>query len=64
VSQARSFKIIFMFKPVFIFYLRMRWAGHTARIGERRGVYRVLMGNPEGKNHLREPGVDGRIILR
>jgi hypothetical protein len=31
---------------------------------ERRGVYRVLVGNPEGKNHLGNPCVDGRIILR
>ena len=29
----------------------------------RRGVYRVLVGNPEGKNHLGDPDVDGRIIL-
>ena len=28
---------------------RMRWAGHVARMGERRGVYRVLVGKPEGK---------------
>jgi hypothetical protein len=28
---------------------RMRWAGHVARIGEGRGVYRVLVGKPEGK---------------
>jgi len=27
----------------------MRWAGHVARIGERRGVYRVLVGKPEEK---------------
>ena len=26
---------------------RMRWAGHVAHMGERRGVYRVLVGNPE-----------------
>jgi len=26
---------------------RMRWAGHVARMGERRGVYRVLVGKPE-----------------
>jgi hypothetical protein len=26
---------------------RMRWAGHVARIGEGRGVYRVLIGRPE-----------------
>jgi hypothetical protein len=28
---------------------RMRWAGNVARVGERRGVYRVLVGNPERK---------------
>jgi hypothetical protein len=28
---------------------RMRWAGHVARMGERRGVYRVLVGKPESK---------------
>ena len=33
-------------------------------MGERRVVYRVLVGKPEGKNHLGDPGVDGRIILR
>ena len=40
---------------------RMRWAGHVARMGEGRGVHRVLVGKPEGKRPL---GVDGRIILR
>jgi len=29
-----------------------------------KGVYRVLMGKPEGKNHLEDPGVDGMRILR
>jgi hypothetical protein len=28
---------------------RMRWTGHVARMGEGRGVYRVLVGSPEGK---------------
>jgi hypothetical protein len=28
---------------------RMRWAGHVARMGERRGAYRALVGKPEGK---------------
>ena len=28
---------------------RMRWAGHVARMGEDRGVHRVLVGKPEGK---------------
>jgi len=33
----------------------MRWAGHVARIGERRGVNRVLIGKPEGKGPLGRP---------
>jgi hypothetical protein len=33
-------------------------------MGESRGVYRVLVGRPEGKNHLEDPGLDGMIILR
>jgi hypothetical protein len=40
---------------------RMRWVGHVARMGERRNVYRVLVGKPEGKNHLENQGVDGRM---
>ena len=31
---------------------KMRWAGHVARMGERRGVYRVLVGKREGKRPL------------
>ena len=34
---------------------RMRWAGHVARMGEERGVYRVLVGKPEGKRPLGRP---------
>ena len=30
----------------------MRWAGHVARLGERRGVQRVLLGKPEEKRPL------------
>jgi hypothetical protein len=33
----------------------MRWAGHVARMGEGRGVYRVLGGRPEGKRPLERP---------
>jgi len=32
---------------------RMRWAGYVARMGERRGVYRVLVGKREGKRPFR-----------
>jgi len=35
--------------------IRRRWAGHVARMGERRGVYRVLVGKPEGKRPLGRP---------
>jgi hypothetical protein len=34
---------------------RMRWAGHVARMGEGRNVYRVLVGKPEGKRPLGRP---------
>jgi len=33
----------------------MRWAGHVARVGHRRGVFRVLVGKPEGKRPLGKP---------
>jgi hypothetical protein len=31
---------------------RMRWAGHVARMGEKRGAYRILVGRPEGRRTL------------
>jgi hypothetical protein len=58
---------------------RMRWAGHVACMGEGRGVYRVLVGRPEGKRllgkprrrwednikmDLREIGIDGANWIR
>jgi hypothetical protein len=59
----------------------MRWAGHVARarIGEGRGIYKVLVGRPESKRPLRRPrcgwednikmdlgeiGIDGRNWIR
>jgi hypothetical protein len=33
-------------------------------VEERRGIYRVLVGKPEKRDHLGDPGVNGRIILR
>jgi len=35
--------------------IRMRWAVHMARVGERRGAYRVLVLKPEGEKPLRIP---------
>jgi hypothetical protein len=57
----------------------MRWAGHVASMGERIGVYMVLVGRPEGKRplgrprrkwedniklDLRETGIDGANWIR
>jgi len=33
----------------------MRWAGHVARIGDRRGACKVLVGRPEGRRTLGRP---------
>jgi hypothetical protein len=43
---------------------RLRWEKHVARMGKRRGAYKVLVGKPEERNHLEDPGVDGRTILK
>jgi len=34
---------------------RMKWAGHVARMGEERGVHRILVGKPEGRRPLARP---------
>jgi hypothetical protein len=34
---------------------RMRWAGHVARMGEKRDAYRILVGRPEGRRPLGRP---------
>jgi hypothetical protein len=34
---------------------RMRWAGHVARMGEKRNMYRLLVGKPKGKRPLGRP---------
>jgi len=34
---------------------RMRWDGHVARMGEERGLHRVLVGKPEGRRPLGRP---------
>ena len=42
---------------------RMRWAGHLARMGRDRGVYSILVGKPEERDHWGDLGLDGWIIL-
>jgi hypothetical protein len=44
--------------------IRMRWAGHVARMGRREACTRFRWGNPRERGHWGDPGVDGRIILR
>jgi hypothetical protein len=43
---------------------RMRWAGHVARMGEKKNVYRLLVGKPEGKRPLGRRKRGGWITLR
>ena len=43
---------------------RTRWAGHVACMGEREGVYRVLVYISGEGGHLEDTGVDGRIIFK
>jgi hypothetical protein len=42
----------------------VRWAGHVACMGESRVVYMVLVVQPVERDHLENPGVYGRKILR
>jgi hypothetical protein len=53
--------------PNFLWVIKSRriiWAGHVARVGERRGVYRVLVGKPEGETTWKAHCLDRRIILK
>ena len=43
---------------------KMRWTGHVALVGDRRGYTGFWCGNMRERDHLEDPGVDGRIILR
>jgi len=42
----------------------MRWMGNLARIRKRRGAYRVCRRNLRERHNLKDPDVNGRIILR
>jgi hypothetical protein len=46
-------------------WMRIRWTGRACSThGEMRTVYRILVGNPKGRNHLRVIGLHERIILK
>jgi hypothetical protein len=42
----------------------MKWAAHMVLMTDRRGPYSVLLGNVRVRDHLKDLGVDGRIILK
>ena len=44
-----------LFRLLTLILLTWRMAGHVARMGERRGVYRISVGKPEGKRPLARP---------
>jgi hypothetical protein len=57
ISYVR-FYIPYSISVTIIRYIRsrkIRWAGHVVRMGEKRTVYRILVGKPEGKRPLGEP---------
>jgi len=41
-----------------------RWAGYVACMGDRRGVYRVWWGDLRKRDHLEDPVIEGRKILK
>jgi hypothetical protein len=43
---------------------RMRWAGHVARMGEGRDVYRFWLGGPKPRDHWEDLSVGGKMTLR
>jgi len=43
---------------------RVRWTEHVARMGDRRGAYRVLVRKPEVKDHSENINIDGSTILK
>ena len=43
---------------------RIRWTGHVARMEEKRGVYRVLVGKPEGNRPLGRPRRRGEVNIK
>jgi hypothetical protein len=63
----RSFVTCILSSPSTIIMIksrRMSWSWHVARMTEKRNAYRILVGNPEERDHYEDIHVGGRIILR
>ena len=58
LSSYRDPNVVFISR-----YLNNEMGVYVARMGEGRGVHRVLVGKHEGKNHWGDPDIDGRIVL-
>ena len=58
LRQLRSEELNDLYSPSIVRVIisrRIKWAGHVARMGEKKGVYRALVGKPEGKRPLGRP---------
>jgi hypothetical protein len=59
VEKLHNKELSYLFSSPSIFRIikskRMRWAGHVARMGEKRSMYRLLVRKPEGKRPLGRP---------
>jgi len=42
----------------------MRWRGHVVRLGKMTNACIALMGKPEDNHHLKDLGIDGRMLLK
>jgi hypothetical protein len=43
---------------------RIRWVGHISRTGDMRSAYNISVGKAEGRGHVGDLSVDGRITLK
>jgi hypothetical protein len=63
-------RIFTIFRPTLIKYYhvlktrRMTWVGHIASMGVVGNAYKILVGKTQGSEHLGDPGVDERVILK
>jgi hypothetical protein len=52
------------YEAISVKYYEFVYLRSGARMGKRRGAYMVSEGKPEGSNHLKDPSVDGRTIIK